>query len=162
MNYDIWMGNDRGNRYSLNHTTYDPFGSHSDRRHYWSFSWHEIGTIDLPTMIDYVLATTGQLQLQYIAHSQGTTAAFVMTSERPEYNDKIQMMHALAPIAYLSHVISPPIRVIVPFISIAEVCCVVVSHILSVIQLNMGCRNIASISIKIKHENYCVYFYYSE
>lgn len=149
------MGNNRGNRYSLNHTTYDPFGSHKDRRHYWSFSWHEIGTIDVPTMIDYVLATTEQTQLQYIGHSQGTTAAFVMTSERPEYNDKIQMMHALAPIAYLSHVISPPIRVITPFLSITEVCCDVFlffshSRVIEYITLT---------SVEIIHENYCIFMF---
>lgn len=116
------MGNNRGNRYSCNHTTFNPFGSSKDQRNFWSFSWHEIGLFDLPTMIDYVLAKTEQIKLQFIGHSQGTTAFLVMTSQRPEYNDKIEMMHALAPVAFLSHVISPPIRVIAPFVSILEVC----------------------------------------
>lgn len=51
----------------------------------------------------------------------GTTAFFVMCSEKPEYNDKIEIMHALAPVAYLSNARSPPIRVLVPFLSILEV-----------------------------------------
>lgn len=97
--YDVWMGNARGNVYSRKHVLYDPDGSREDREHFWRFSWHEIGAIDLPSMIDYVLIATGQKQLFYIGHSQGTTAFFVMCSERPEYNAKIKMMHALAPVA---------------------------------------------------------------
>lgn len=44
-----------------------------------------------------------------------------MASKRPEFNDKIEAMHALAPIAFMSHVISPPIRVLAPFVYSAEV-----------------------------------------
>lgn len=86
---DVWFGNNRGNRYSLNHTTLNPFGTSKERSRYWSFSWHEIGVLDLPAMIDYVLAETEQTKLQYIGHSQGTTAFFVMTAQHPEYNHKI-------------------------------------------------------------------------
>lgn len=34
-----------------------------------------------------------------------------MCSERPEYNKKIKMMHALAPVAYMNNAISPVLRV---------------------------------------------------
>lgn len=73
---------------------------------------HEIGMIDIPTMIDYVLQTTDQKQLFYIGHSQGTTAYFVMCSERPEYNAKIKMMHALAPVGYMDHAQSPVVKAV--------------------------------------------------
>lgn len=46
-----------------------------------------------------------------VGHSQGSTAFFVMMSERPEYNAKIKMMHALAPVAYIDNAISPVLRV---------------------------------------------------
>lgn len=77
-----------------------------------SIDRHEIGVIDIPGMIDYVLLTTGQKQLFYIGHSQGTTAFFVMCSERPEYNAKIKMMHALAPVGYMNHAVSPVLRAV--------------------------------------------------
>lgn len=102
--YDVWLGNVRGNRYSRNHTIINPSGERSERKQFWSFSWHEIGMIDLPTMIDYILDTTEFEQLHYVGHSQGTTAFFVMASERPEYNDKVIMMHALAPIAFMGNI----------------------------------------------------------
>ena len=81
-----------------------------------------MGLHDLPKMIDFVLDKTEQKKLQYIAHSQGATAFFVMTSQRPEYNDKIVMMHGLGAVAFMSHVASPPIRVLAPFVSVFEVC----------------------------------------
>ncbi|GJQ87640.1 hypothetical protein Trydic_g17465 [Trypoxylus dichotomus] len=101
--YDVWMGNARGNTWSRKHIIYNP----NRDSEFWDFSWHEIGSIDLPTMIDYVVGVTGQQQVFYIGHSQGTTSFFVMTSERPEYNSRIKLMIALAPIAYMSNMTNP-------------------------------------------------------
>lgn len=115
------MGNARGNAYSTNHTTYEPYGSHKHRKKFWSFSWHEIGYYDVPASIDYVLQKTNQTKLQYVAHSQGASAFFVMLSERPEYNDKIEMMHGMAPAVAMSHAKSSVIRAIVPFLPILQV-----------------------------------------
>ncbi|XP_031783474.1 lipase 3-like [Nasonia vitripennis] len=100
--YDVWMGNVRGSRYSRQHkhlTVKDP--------NYWAFSWHEIGLRDLPAMIDHVLKTTGRHKLFYVGHSQGSTIFYVMASELPEYNDKINVMFSLAPVAYCSRMFSP-------------------------------------------------------
>lgn len=44
-----------------------------------------------------------------------------MASELPKYNDKIEMMHALAPIAFLSNTASPPIRALAPFVTVLSV-----------------------------------------
>ena len=71
------------------------------------FSWHEIGKYDVPAMIDHIIKTTGNKQISYLGHSQGSTTFFVMLSERPEYNDKIKVMFSLAPVAYCSHMVSP-------------------------------------------------------
>jgi lysosomal acid lipase/cholesteryl ester hydrolase len=40
--------------------------------------------------------------LIYIGHSMGTTALFVMLSEMPEYNEKIKLFIALAPVAFMT------------------------------------------------------------
>uniref|UniRef100_A0A1A9WZW0 Lipase n=1 Tax=Glossina brevipalpis TaxID=37001 RepID=A0A1A9WZW0_9MUSC len=97
--YDVWMGNARGNRYSRNHTFLNPDTNLS----YWRFSWHEIGMYDLPAMIDYVLAKTRFKKLTYFGHSQGTTAFWVLCSLKPEYNNKISIMHGLGPVAFAAH-----------------------------------------------------------
>lgn len=136
------LGNSRGNRYSTAHVEKKPYSIFPKQRNaYWTFTWHEMGKFDLPACIDYVLYETGQTKLQYIGHSQvgliyrwnylnsqcfktrlqGTTAFFVMMSEKPEYNEKIEMMHALAPIAFLGNVFSPTIRAVSPFIAALKV-----------------------------------------
>lgn len=78
----------------------------------FSCSWHEIGIYDLPAKIDYILEETGQSRIFYIGHSQGTTSFFVMASELPEYNEKIRLMVALAPVAYMSNLGNPFLKVI--------------------------------------------------
>ncbi|XP_052747894.1 lipase 1-like [Galleria mellonella] len=107
--YDVWLGNARGNKHSRRHVSLDPAGPA-----FWKFSWHEIGYYDLPAMIDYSLNVTNRRSLYYIGHSQGTTSFFVMGSERPEYNEKVTLMIALAPSAYLSHTKSRLMRVLAP------------------------------------------------
>uniref|UniRef100_A0A6M2DPB7 Lipase n=1 Tax=Xenopsylla cheopis TaxID=163159 RepID=A0A6M2DPB7_XENCH len=112
--YDVWMGNARGNTYSRGHLKYNP-----DLKKFWDFTWHHIGMYDVPAMIDYALNITGEKRLHYVGHSQGTTAFFVMASQRPSYNSKIISMQAMAPIAFMSHCKSPFVRLavsVLPFL----------------------------------------------
>ena len=64
--FDVWMGNVRGNVYSLKHRSY----SHLYPR-YWNFSFDEMATIDVPTMVRKALAVSRQKSLYYVGHSQG-------------------------------------------------------------------------------------------
>ncbi|XP_061401978.1 lipase 3-like [Musca vetustissima] len=107
--FDVWLGNARGNTYSRNSTT---ISLNSPK--FWHFDWHEIGTIDIPTMIDYILKITGQRKIHYAGHSQGTTVYFVMLSERKEYNKKIKSAHMLAPCAFFEHGTSMAFKVGTP------------------------------------------------
>jgi len=104
------LGNVRGNRYSRQHIEHDPDGRKGNRRRFWDFSWHHMGTTDLPTMIDYITSVTGEQRMHYVGHSQGTTSFFVMCSQRPAYNDRIISAHMLAPIAFMGRLFSPFVR----------------------------------------------------
>ncbi|XP_059059120.1 lipase 1-like [Achroia grisella] len=99
--FDVWLGNARGNYYSRNNLVLDP----DDLRNpeFWKFGWEQIGNIDLPTLLDYVLAETGQSQLHYIGHSQGCTSLLVLNSLQPSYNEKVISFHALAPAAFFNN-----------------------------------------------------------
>ncbi|XP_017770542.1 PREDICTED: lipase 3-like [Nicrophorus vespilloides] len=110
--YDVWLGNARGNRLSKNHTTLDP---KKDAAQFWDFSFHEIGEIDLPTMIRYVLKLTDQNDLFYIGHSQGSTAFYVMCSEHPDINQYINAHFILSPVAYMNHIYNPFLRTIAEY-----------------------------------------------
>ncbi|XP_023172910.2 lipase 1-like isoform X2 [Drosophila hydei] len=103
--YDVWLLNTRGNIYSQNHV--DPHLAPSE---YWAFSFHEIGIFDLPATIDQIQLITAQPYIQYIGHSQGSTAFFVMASELPEYAKKVTFMQALSPTVYMQNTNSPVLR----------------------------------------------------
>ncbi|CAD7078751.1 unnamed protein product [Hermetia illucens] len=100
--YDVWLGNSRGNRYSRKHVNIS-----ADDERFWKFSWHEMGVYDLPAVIDFILRKSDFPKLHYIGHSQGTTSFFVMCSQRPNYNSKILLMQAFAPVVYFFNVRTP-------------------------------------------------------
>ena len=84
-----------------------------------------MGRYDLPATIDYILNLTNKTDLFYVGHSQGTTQFFVMCSLRPEYNSKIRLMSAFAPVAYMSHA-QGPIRALAPAAAVAALANVIV------------------------------------
>lgn len=110
--YDVWLGNARGSEPSRGHIRLPSTGWR--QKQYWQFSWHEIGIYDLPAMIDFILSKTHRKQLNYIGYSQGTTAFFVMMSERPEFNAKIIEAQLMAPAATMKLSTFPLVKVFYP------------------------------------------------
>ncbi|XP_050350990.1 lipase 3-like [Nymphalis io] len=97
--YDVWIGNNRGNKYSRRHQYLDP---DSDKE-FWDYSFHELGYYDLPAIIDFVLDNTGAKSLSAIGHSQGNSIFLVLGATRPEYNEKIKVLVSLSPICFLNN-----------------------------------------------------------
>ena len=101
LGYDVWLGNQRGSKYSRRHEYLDP-DKMEDLR-YWDFSFEQMGDIDAPAQIDYILEKTGQKKLTYLGHSQGTTQMFYGLATNEEYfKDKINSFIALAPAVKLT------------------------------------------------------------
>lgn len=67
-NYDIWLGNERSNYFSVKKHSAPLSGPAS----YWNYSWHEVGLQDLPAMTDYILTVTNAKKLRIVCHSQVT------------------------------------------------------------------------------------------
>ncbi|KAH3758990.1 gastric triacylglycerol lipase [Pelomyxa schiedti] len=101
--WDVWLGNFRGTVYSYYNANYT-----ADEEKFWEWSWPEMGTYDVPAMIDYVLDTTGHKQLTAVCHSEGCANSLVALSTLPEYADKIGFLMALAPAVYVGHTTSLP------------------------------------------------------
>ncbi|CAH2322149.1 lysosomal acid lipase cholesteryl ester hydrolase isoform X1 [Pelobates cultripes] len=100
--YDVWMGNSRGNTWSRKHKTLSPA-----KDEFWAFSYDEMAKQDLPAVINFILKKTGQEQIYYVGHSQGTTIAFIAFSSMPELAKKIKMFFGLAPVATIKFSNSP-------------------------------------------------------
>ena len=90
--YDVWLGNNRGNKYSKKHISLSP-GS----QQFWDFSIDQFALRDIPDTIAYILRATAAQSLSYIGFSQGTAQAFATLSIHPDLNEKINLFVALAP-----------------------------------------------------------------
>ncbi|MCJ1307934.1 cholesterol esterase [Agyrium rufum] len=90
--YDVWLGNNRGNKYSKKSTRHSPLSTD-----FWNFSIDEFAFHDIPDSIDYILDTTSSTSLSYIGFSQGTAQAFASLSIHPPLNEKVDVFIALAP-----------------------------------------------------------------
>ena len=90
--YDVWLGNNRGNKYSKKCMHHAP-----TENEFWDFSMDQFAFHDIPDSINYVLSTTGQESLSYIGFSQGTAQAFATLSIHPTLNSKVDVFVALAP-----------------------------------------------------------------
>jgi len=104
--YDVWLGNNRGNGYSMTNIHYTP-----DQDLFWDFSWDDMASIDLPTNINYILSTTNAKTLSYIGHSEGTIQAFAGFSDH-SLAAKVNIFIALAPVAYVGNIRSELLRLL--------------------------------------------------
>lgn len=108
--FDVWFGNNRGNRYGRNHTSLDP---DDGTNAFWAFTWDEMGAIDMPAMVNYVLNVSSYSSLNYVGHSEGTIQMFAgatsLSSQDADLVKAVQSINlfvALAPVAYVSNMAS--------------------------------------------------------
>uniref|UniRef100_A0A5F9C8Z2 Lipase n=1 Tax=Oryctolagus cuniculus TaxID=9986 RepID=A0A5F9C8Z2_RABIT len=103
--YDVWMGNSRGSTWSRKHKYLK-----TNSKEFWAFSFDEMAKYDLPASIDFVLKQTGQEEIFYIGHSQGTTIAFIAFSTFPKIAERIKIFFALAPVFSIKHTKCPLLK----------------------------------------------------
>lgn len=92
MGYDVWLGNNRGNKYSKKHVSHHP-----STAAFWNFSMDDFALYDIPDTIEYILYIVNQKNLAYIGFSQGSAQAFATLSINPALNKKVRLFIALAP-----------------------------------------------------------------
>ncbi|KAI1768175.1 alpha/beta-hydrolase [Hypoxylon sp. FL1150] len=90
--YDVWLGNNRGNKYSKKSVNFPPTSTG-----FWDFSIDEFAFHDIPDSINYILESTRQPSLSYVGFSQGTAQAFAALSIHPRLNEQVNVFIALAP-----------------------------------------------------------------
>ncbi|KAG9101169.1 hypothetical protein FRC06_003305 [Ceratobasidium sp. 370] len=90
--YDVWLGNNRGNKYSKKSINSTP-----NQPKFWNYSIDDFCLYDIPDSIEYILSLTKNKSLSYIGFSQGTAQAFAALSIHPSLNEKVDVFIALAP-----------------------------------------------------------------
>nr|XP_050027650.2 gastric triacylglycerol lipase-like isoform X1 [Dermacentor andersoni] len=106
--FDVWLGNVRGTTYSSHRRLKNWM------KKYWDFSFDEMINFDLPAQIDMILEKTESPSLLYVGWSQGSLIMFGLLASKPQYNQKVRLFNAIAPVAYLGHMTSE-MKEMVPF-----------------------------------------------
>ncbi|XP_049710925.1 lipase member J isoform X1 [Elephas maximus indicus] len=103
--YDVWIGNSRGTTWSKKHLYLK-----TNSKEFWAFSFDEMAKYDLPASIDFIVKQTGQDEIFYVGHSQGTTIGLITFSTIPKVAERIKVFFALAPVFSIKHSKSPLIK----------------------------------------------------
>ncbi|KAI8469963.1 MAG: Alpha/Beta hydrolase protein [Monoraphidium minutum] len=103
--FDVWMVNTRGNTFSAGHRRL-----HTSDNAYWEFSMDEQAVVDLPLLVDAILATSGKKRAALIGHSQGCTLALMMLAAKPDYNDKLWLLMMMGSVTNPDDVSTPFLR----------------------------------------------------
>ncbi|NXW61871.1 LIPM Lipase, partial [Eurystomus gularis] len=121
--YDVWMGNSRGDTWSLKHKTHK-----SCQKEFWQFSFDDIGRYDIPAELYFIMNKTGQKDVYYIGHSEASAAGFIAFSTYPELAQRVKVFFALGPVTTITHATSP----LVTFLHLPQ----------SLIRLLLGCKGL--------------------
>lgn len=92
MGFDVWLGNNRGNKYSKKSIHHDP-----NSLKFWNYSIDDFAWHDIPDSIEHILKVTKEKSLSYIGFSQGSAQAFAALSIHPQLNERVNVFIALAP-----------------------------------------------------------------
>eukprot|EP00256_Glycine_max_P068589 XP_025983184.1 triacylglycerol lipase 2 [Glycine max] len=101
--YDVWLANVRGTKYSSGHTSLIP-----NDTAYWDWSWDELASNDLPAFVQYVYNYTGQ-RIHHASHSLGTLMALAAFSQG-QVLSMLRSASLLCPIAYMNQIPSIPTK----------------------------------------------------
>ncbi|KAG0668434.1 cholesterol esterase [Maudiozyma exigua] len=92
LGYEVWMGNNRGNKYSTAHLYHAPKSNK-----FWDFSIDEFACFDIPNSIEFVLDFCNVQKLICVGFSQGSAQMFASFSLNEKLNDKVSHFIAIAP-----------------------------------------------------------------
>ncbi|CAN3366337.1 sterol esterase Tgl1p [Diutina catenulata] len=107
--YHVWLGNNRGNKYSRKHLRWSP-----SSREFWNFSLDEYAMYDIPASLEYVAAAHNhQFQVCYVGFSQGCSQFLASLSVCPRLNQVVGLFVGLSPAVIPQNLTHPIFKMIV-------------------------------------------------
>ena len=89
--YDVWIGNNRGNKYSSKHASLQ-----RGTKEFWNFGIDELALYDVPAMCSYIKKITTLPSITYVGFSQGTAQCYAALSVNSNLHNDINLFVALA------------------------------------------------------------------
>ena len=74
--YDVWVNGNRGTVYNRQHINDTDGEKMMETSEYWDFDYTDMGTKDMPALIDFVAAATGSDKISQIGYAQGTAMMY--------------------------------------------------------------------------------------
>lgn len=90
--YDVWLGNNRGNKYSSRHKHLN-----QSSEEYWDFCLDDLAKYDVPALVNHILHITQKSKICLIGFSQGSAQSFMALASDPNLCEKISLFLALSP-----------------------------------------------------------------
>eukprot|EP00697_Spironema_sp_BW2_P012880 gnl/Spiro4/29562_TR14483_c0_g1_i1.p1 gnl/Spiro4/29562_TR14483_c0_g1~~gnl/Spiro4/29562_TR14483_c0_g1_i1.p1 ORF type:complete len:391 (+),score=95.53 gnl/Spiro4/29562_TR14483_c0_g1_i1:66-1238(+) len=105
--YDVWLGNQRGNRFSSRMADGGDYN--------WAFTMDEMARFDDEALLTYITNATSKPRISWVGHSRGTQQMFYGLSRYPHHANYLNLFVALAPVAWIGHARVPLIKDIAAF-----------------------------------------------
>lgn len=104
--FDVWIGNNRGNIFSVSNTKMD-----INTEEFWdAVDVDTMAALDVPSIFDYVLAATKAPKLDWVGHSQGGGVMIFALAKNASLKDRLGTAALLAPGVHMAHLKVPLLK----------------------------------------------------
>jgi len=119
--YDVWIGNNRGSKFSAKHITKNAKKLNGD---FWEFSLDDFVKYDITSEICYIKNRTGTKKVDFIGYSEGSTLFLMLYMDNPNFvESSINKFVSIGTVLNLSNVtlsISETIDKLYDYLKISE------------------------------------------